>query len=102
MHFKDIYVGGIKTIVINRKATWIKMTSGKWVRPIPETPDSPTPFRTHENMMNIVNHLKGDRRYEFGIDAECGTLHINRKKAKNEQMISVRVIVCTPKGVTPT
>jgi len=98
MHFKEVHVGGIRTIRINRKAEWIKLASGNWVRPSPDAVD--TPNHSHEQMMKIVNHLKGDRRYEFSIDAECGTLHIVRKKPKPQPTISVRVIVCSPRGVT--
>ena len=70
MKFKDITVSGICNIVIGRKVKWVQsgcvwntVEKGKQV--------------SHEGMMNIVAHLKEDRRYRMWVHGD--TLNIVRK-----------------------
>jgi len=101
MRFKDVKVGGITTVVIKgreRTTEWRKTESGLWRRP--EDGTGKRVYNSHAEMMAIVNLLKRDRRYEMGIDASCGTLHIVRKNT--EQTVSIVMVATMPDGTKYT
>jgi hypothetical protein len=86
MRFHDIEVSGIESIVFNRKNRWVFADIGDkgtvW-RELDQTPGA-TPgfpiggkYKTHTEMMKIVNELKKDRRYRMWIHYD--TLNIVRK-----------------------
>ena len=82
MRFIDIHVSGIDSIVINREAKWVHLPTGVWQKQIPAGADDVggRGVYTHEQMMEIVEHLKFDRRYRMWIAiGEGGSLNIVRK-----------------------
>jgi hypothetical protein len=82
MKFKDITVSGLTDIVINRESKWVHLPSGTWQRELkPGAPDiNGRGVYTHEQMMDIVEHLKTDRRFRMWIAiGEGGSLNIVRK-----------------------
>jgi hypothetical protein len=70
MKFTNIEVSGIEHIVINRKVKWSLIT-GSWDNGNGE-------IHSDADMMDIVSHLKEDRRYRMWIHAD--TLNIVRKE----------------------
>jgi hypothetical protein len=77
MKFENIVVGGITNIVINREAKWTHLDTHVWQRQQPEACDAVgRGVYTHDQMMEVVNHLKADRRYRMWVHGN--TLNIVR------------------------
>lgn len=68
MKFQNITVSGIVNIVINRKTKWVQK-GAIW--------ETSKDHCCHEQMMNILTHLKEDRRYRMWVHGD--TLNIVRK-----------------------
>jgi len=64
MKFKNITVCGITMIVIDRKAVWTQTKDG-WERQ--NALLGIAAVKTHDEMMEVVNHLKADRRYRMWV-----------------------------------
>jgi hypothetical protein len=73
MKFKELAVSGINNIVIAHKVKWV-WTDGFWVRS--GAPVAGDAIKHHEEMMEIVNRLKADRRYRMWVHWD--TLNIVR------------------------
>jgi len=74
MKFQNITVSGICNIVIGRKVKWMQATSGSnWHKAV-----GGNGACTHTEMMEIVQHLKIDRRYRMWIHGD--TLNIVRRE----------------------
>ena len=81
MRFKDIEINGIINIVIAHKVKWTQLSSGVWQKQIPDgiiDDGFGGGVYTHEQMMEMVNHLKGDRRYRMWVHWD--TLNILKVK----------------------
>lgn len=88
MRFKDVKVGGISTVLFEKcdkkniawkKVEWKKLETGNWQRQTQLDDLNGRGIYTHAEMCSLINQVKNDRRYEVGIDASCGTLHVIRK-----------------------
>jgi len=75
MKFDNVEVAGITNIVIAHKVKWV-WTDGLWVRN--GSPMIGDAIKPHEQMMEMVNHLKGDRRYRMWVHWD--TLNILKVK----------------------
>ena len=60
MKFTNVTVSGITTIVMNRKVVW-KQTEKGWAH------SNGHNMTSHDGMMEVVNHLKADRRYRMWV-----------------------------------
>jgi hypothetical protein len=69
MKFENIEVSGITDVTINRKAHYHK-DGPLWVK-------NEGRAVSHNKMMEIINHIKGDNRYRFWI--HLNFLNIVRK-----------------------
>ena len=80
MKFDNVEVAGITNIVIAHKVKWMQLSSGVWQKQIPGGMDDigGRGVYTHEQMMDIVNFLKGDRRYRMWVHWD--TLNILKVK----------------------
>lgn len=68
MKFDSVEVSGITNIVIAHKVKWTQLTSGVWQRQLPEALDAGgRGVYTHDQMMEMVNRLKSDRRYRMWV-----------------------------------
>ena len=72
MKFQNIVVSGICNIVINRKQKWVR-GGNEWHKA-----ENIAHTYEHSFMMEIVQHLKADRRYRMWIHGD--TLNIVRKE----------------------
>ena len=80
MKFENIVVSGIANIVVNRKTKWTQLPSNVWQRHVPKGEEDMfgRGVYTHDQMMEIVQHLKEDRRYRMWIHGD--TLNIVRRE----------------------
>jgi len=69
MKFENIVVSGIVNIVINRKQKWVQ-NGINW--------ECSSNSRSHEQMMELLQHLKIDRRYRMWAHGD--TLNIVRRE----------------------
>jgi hypothetical protein len=74
MKFENIVVGGITNIVINRKAKWT-LSEGMWQRENKAAMMGDA-LKSHDQMMEVVNHLKADHRYRMWVHGN--TLNVVR------------------------
>lgn len=80
MHFKDIEVSGITTIVFNRKREWIKQPDTRWV-------ESKGYLNCdHDEMMFIVNNLKDKPTARMWVHGY--TLNIETRYWKGDECVS--------------
>ena len=70
MKFENIVVGGITSIVINRKAKWT-LSEGIWNYAEKDN------FKSHAEMIELINYLKHDIRYRMWVHGD--TLNIVRR-----------------------
>lgn len=87
MRFRNIEVSGIERIVFNRETEWRLETENLWRKVVKgDYPDHmPTPeYRTHDNMMAIVNALKKDRRFRMWVHFDTLNILWRDKNVKSE------------------
>jgi hypothetical protein len=60
MKFKNITVSGITRVVMNHKVVWTQTEKG-WVH------SNGHNITLHDGMMEVINHLKEDRRYRMWV-----------------------------------
>lgn len=80
MRFRDIEVSGVVNIIFNRKTRFKHLGTGVWQRVVLFEKEEihGRGVYTHEQMMDIVNCLKADRRFRMWIHVD--TLNVVRRR----------------------